>query len=113
MPMTRACQGGTNPDAGVIVPRAATAPEIMPSTDGLHRIVHSIAPQVSAPAQAARWVAVIAITAREFAARADPPLKPEPAYPQQSGTCHRERQIERRQIFGAVAIAPAHHFARN
>src|SRR6202043_1345599 len=54
----------------------ATAPEIMPSTDGLRRIDHSIAPQVSAPAQAARWVAMIAITAREFAARADPPLKP-------------------------------------
>src|ERR1700733_14518742 len=74
--MTMPCHGATNPEAGVIVPRPATAPEIMPSTDGLRRIDHSIAPQVSAPAQAARWVAMIAITAREFAARADPPLKP-------------------------------------
>ncbi len=55
---------------------AATAPEIMPSTDGLRRVAHSIAAQVSAPAQAARCVAVIAMTAREFAASADPPLKP-------------------------------------
>src|SRR5258708_29064687 len=106
-PMTMPGHGAMKPLAGVIVPRPATAPEIMPSTDGLHRIVHSIAPQVSAPAQAARWVAVIAITAREVAARADPPLKPEPAHPQQSGTCHRDRQIERRPTFAAVAIPPA------
>src|ERR1700716_4104942 len=75
-PMTMPCQGSTNPEAGVIVPSPATAPEIMPSTEGLRRTVHSIAPQVSAPAQAARWVARIAMTAREFAPRADPPLKP-------------------------------------
>ena len=59
-----------------MVPRPATAPEIIPSTDGLRRVAHSIAAQVSAPAQAARCVAVIAMTAREFAASADPPLKP-------------------------------------
>src|ERR1700759_5107689 len=74
--MTIPCQGKTNPEAGVIVPRPATAPEIMPSTDGLRWTDHSSAPQVSAPAQAARCVAVIAITARELAASADPPLKP-------------------------------------
>src|SRR4029079_13248505 len=75
-PIRTPCQGATNPDAGVMVPRPATAPEIMPSTEGLRRVAHSIAPQVSAPAQAARCVAVIAITAREFAANDDPPLKP-------------------------------------
>ncbi len=75
-PMTMPCQGATKPEAGVIVPKPATAPEIMPSTDGLRRVAHSIPPQVSAPAHAARWVAVIAITAREFAASADPPLNP-------------------------------------
>src|SRR5450755_5030239 len=74
--MTMPCHGATNPEAGVIVPRPATAPEIMPSTDGLRWVVHSIAPQVRAPAQAARWVAMIAITARELAPSADPPLKP-------------------------------------
>src|SRR3954454_1278600 len=74
--MTMPCQGSTNPDAGVIVPSPATAPEIMPSTDGLRRVDHSIAAQVSAPAQAARCVEVIAITARELDGRADPPLKP-------------------------------------
>jgi hypothetical protein len=76
MPMTMPCHGATKPLAGVIVPRPATAPEIVPSTQGLRRIVHSIAAQVRAPAQAARWVAMIAITAREFAAKADPPLNP-------------------------------------
>src|SRR5215831_14644248 len=74
--MTMPCQGATKPEAGVMVPRPATAPEIMPSTEGLRRVDHSIAPQVNAPAQAARWVAMIAITARELAAPAAPPLKP-------------------------------------
>src|SRR6478609_5597331 len=76
MPMTMACHGATKPEAGVMVPRPATAPEIMPSTDGLRRADHSIAAQTSAPEQAARWVATIAITARELAANAEPPLKP-------------------------------------
>ena len=68
--------GGFLGSAGVMVPNPATAPEIMPSTDGLRWVVHSIAPQVSAPAQAARWVETIAMAAREFAPSADPPLKP-------------------------------------
>src|SRR6478672_9489526 len=74
--MTTPCHGVTKPEAGVMVPRPATAPEIMPSTEGLRRADHSIPPQTSAPAQAARWVAMIAITARELADSADPPLKP-------------------------------------
>src|SRR5689334_15108426 len=74
--MTTASQGATKPEAGVMVPRPATAPEIMPSTEGLRRADHSIPPQTSAPEQAARWVATIAITARELAASAEPPLKP-------------------------------------
>src|ERR1700759_3701048 len=75
-PMTTPCHGATKPEAGVFVPRPATAPEIIPSTEGLRRIDHSIAPQVSAPAQAARWVAMIAITARQVAPTTEPPLKP-------------------------------------
>ena len=59
-----------------MVPRPATAPEIMPSTDGFRRVDHSSAAQVSAPAQADRCVAVIAITARGDAVKAEPPLKP-------------------------------------
>src|SRR5882757_2905932 len=75
-PIKMPCQGATNPEAGVMVPSPAMAPEIMPSTEGLRRVDHSIAPQVKAPAQAARCVAVIAITARELAPNAEPPLKP-------------------------------------
>src|SRR6185503_11388260 len=75
-PISTACIGSTKPDAGVIVPRPATAPEIMPSTDGLPRVHHSSTVQVKAPADAARWVATIAKTAREPAASAEPPLKP-------------------------------------
>src|SRR3954465_14249858 len=76
MPMMMPCQGATKPEAGVMVPRPATAPEIMPSTDGLRRVDHSIAPQASAPGPAAGGVAMIASPARELAAPAEPPLKP-------------------------------------
>src|SRR3569623_1548993 len=70
--------GVTKPDAGVMVPSPATAPEIMPSTEGLRRLIHSIALHINAPAQAASCVERIAITARELAYNAAPPLKPNP-----------------------------------
>src|SRR5437868_9237472 len=76
MPITMPCHGSTKPDAGVMVPRPAIAPEMMPSTEGLPRAFHSSTIQVSAPALAARCVATIAIEAREPAPRAEPPLKP-------------------------------------
>src|SRR5262249_50793765 len=75
-PMMMPCQGATKPEAGVIGPRPGTAPEIMPSTEGLRRTDHSMPPQTSAPAEAERWVARIAITARGLADNAEPPLKP-------------------------------------
>src|SRR6202012_2729272 len=75
-PMTMPCHGATNPDAGVMVPSPATAPEIMPSTDGLGRTDHSLAPQATPPTQAARSVAMLPITARDFTATANPQLKP-------------------------------------
>ena len=59
-----------------MVPRPATAPEIMPSTEGLRRTDHSMPPQTGAPDDAARCVAMIAITARGLADSAEPPLKP-------------------------------------
>src|SRR6266566_2183729 len=76
MPITTPCHGSTKPEAGVMVPSPATAPETMPRTEGLPRLHHSHAIQVSAPAEAARWVEAIAITARGLAPSADPPLKP-------------------------------------
>src|SRR5262249_34563493 len=75
-PITTPCHGNTNPEAGVMVPSPATAPEIMPSTDGLPRCHHSRTIQVTAPVQAARWVATMAKAAPEFAPSAEPPLKP-------------------------------------
>ena len=75
-PITMPAHGATKPDAGVMVPSPAIAPEIMPSTDGFRRVDHSSAAQVSAPAQADRCVDVIAITARGLAVNAEPPLKP-------------------------------------
>src|SRR5215510_10379176 len=74
--MTKPCHGSTKPEAGVMVPKPATAPEIMPSTDGLPRVHHSRNIQVNAPVEAARWVAVMAKAARELAPSAEPPLNP-------------------------------------
>src|SRR3979409_204795 len=80
-PMTMPCHGATYPEAGVMVPRPATAPEIIPSTDGLRRGDHSIAPPVSAPAHAARGAGGVAVgglptPARDPAVNPEPPLKP-------------------------------------
>src|SRR4030095_2455963 len=75
-PITMACHGSTKPEAGVMVPSPATAPEIMPSTEGLPRVHHSNTIQVSAPIDAARWVGTSERAAREWAASPEPPLKP-------------------------------------
>ena len=53
-----------------MVPRPATAPEIIPRTYGLPRFHHSSAIHTQAPAHAARWVETMAITARELALKA-------------------------------------------
>ena len=52
--MSTPCIGNTKPDAGVIVPSPATAPEIIPRTDGFPRVHHSSTIQVKAPALAPR-----------------------------------------------------------
>src|SRR5690606_36056912 len=75
-PIAMPCQGKTKPEAGVIVPSPAIAPDTIPSTDGLPRVHHSKSIQDSAPALAARCVATRAYTARELAPSADPSLKP-------------------------------------
>ena len=96
-----------------MVPSPAIAPEIMPSTEGFRRVDHSSAAQVAAPAQAARCVAMIAITARGLAVSAEPPLKPNQPTHSDAGADDRERQIVRRQILGAVAVTLADHFGRD
>src|ERR1700735_5819898 len=68
--------GSTKPDAGLIPPNPATAPEIAPSTDGLPLAIHSANIQPSAAAAVAICVTVIAMPARPFAATAEPALKP-------------------------------------
>ena len=56
--------------------RPATAPEMMPSTDGLPRVAHSANIQASAAAAAANWVTAIAMPALALAPTAEPALKP-------------------------------------
>src|SRR5262245_30692920 len=76
MPITSAPTGPTNPEAGVMATRPATAPEQMPTTVGLPRAAHSTNIQVSAAVAAAICVTSIAMPACIPAVTADPALNP-------------------------------------
>src|SRR6185436_543629 len=76
IPITRPPVGLTNPEAGVMATRPATAPETMPRTEGLPRLIHSANIQASAAAAAAIWVTAIAMPALVLAPTAEPALKP-------------------------------------
>src|SRR5580698_4188754 len=75
-PINRAGIGWTNPDAGVIQTRPATAPDEAPSNVGLPRVIHSTRAQATAPAAAEKCVAINALAAMPSAAPALPALKP-------------------------------------
>src|SRR5260370_34446402 len=77
MPITSAPVGLTKPEAGVIATRPATAPEMIPSTDGLPRVIHSANIQVSAAAAVANCVTAMAMPAEPLAAAAEPALEPD------------------------------------
>ena len=76
MPITSAPPGSTKPEAGVMATRPATAPETMPSTEGLPLVSHSANIQASAAAAVAICVTAMAMPARASAATAEPALKP-------------------------------------
>src|SRR5215467_981436 len=66
----------TNPQAGVMTTRPATAPEQKPSTLGLPRVIHSASGQTNDATAVARVVVVNAFAAMLSAATALPALKP-------------------------------------
>jgi hypothetical protein len=68
--------GSTKPEAGVIATNPATAPEIMPRTEGFLATIHSTNIQAKAAAAVAICVAAAAIPAFTFAVTAEPALKP-------------------------------------
>src|SRR5579862_378815 len=68
--------GRTNPDAGVIATRPATAPEMAPRALGFPLIFHSATVQPAAAVAAAKCVATNALDAKLPAERALPALKP-------------------------------------
>src|SRR3569832_203969 len=76
MPMISAPVGSTKPDAGVMATRPATAPEQMPSSDGVPRSIHSTNIQVSAAVAVAICVTAMAMPALPPAVTAEPALKP-------------------------------------
>src|SRR5580704_13648832 len=76
MPMTIADMGFTNPEAGVMHTKPATAPEHAPSTLGLPRRSHSITAHVTVPAAAAKCVAANAADAIASDCNSLPALNP-------------------------------------
>src|SRR5437870_13911649 len=93
-PIRSADIGETNPAAGVIATRPATAPEIAPRALGFPLRIHSAAPQPMTAAADAKWVATKALVARLPAANALPALKPN--QPTQSRHAPIKRSEERR-----------------
>src|SRR5258706_12684947 len=81
-PITMEAIGVTNPAAGGMATRPATAPDAAPSTVGLPRAIHSVNIQPSAAAAAPVFVATNALAASPLASRALPALKPN--HPNQS-----------------------------
>src|SRR6516164_3645036 len=76
MPITNAPVTPTKPEAGVIATRPATAPDAIPSTDGLPFVSHSVNIHDSAATAVASCVTTIANPARPSAATAEPALNP-------------------------------------
>src|ERR1700682_5360627 len=74
--MASAGIGPTNPAAGVIATRTATAPDIAPRALARPFLIHSATLQLSAAAAAAKCVATKALVASEFEASALPALNP-------------------------------------
>src|SRR5271168_348798 len=74
--MASAAMGPTNPEAGVMATRPATAPEIAPSTLGFPLRIHSAPAQPIAAVAAAKCVATNAEVARPLAESALPALNP-------------------------------------
>src|SRR5438874_13811855 len=66
----------TNPQAGVITTRPATAPEQKPRTEGLPLNIHSAIAQVKDATAVAMVVVMNALAAMPSAATAEPALKP-------------------------------------
>src|SRR5664279_3585149 len=75
-PSTSAPIGPAKPDAGVTATRPATAPERMPSIEGLPLKIHSANIQDSAAAAVATNELIMASGAPPVASRLDPALKP-------------------------------------
>src|ERR1019366_1178612 len=75
-PMAMAGMGLTNPAAGVIATRPATAPEIAPSALGFPLRFHSVKVQPAAAVAAAKCVATNALVAKLPEESALPALNP-------------------------------------
>src|SRR5271157_661748 len=100
-PIIRAAQGATNPEAGVIEPRPATAPDASPNVVGLPFRIHSAKTHVSEPIAAAMCVARNALPATASAASRLPALNPN--QPNQSSPTPKRVRV---RLCGMNALVP-------
>src|SRR6266542_1664259 len=90
MPIRMAPETVTNPQAGVITTRPATAPEQKPRMLGLPLTAHSVIAQANEPTAVAMVVVMKALAETMSAATADPALKPyQPTQSMPVPTMHR------------------------
>src|SRR5688572_8382359 len=75
-PIAMAPIGPTQPQAGVMATRPATAPEAAPSIVGEPLVIHSTNSQPRVAAAVARMVLANTRVAKPFASRFEPTLKP-------------------------------------
>src|SRR5688500_18390055 len=100
-PITIADIGETNPAAGVITTKPATAPEIAPRTVGLPDLIHSMNIHPSVAAAAAKCVAISALLAKAPALSAEPALKPN-----QPTHSRAAPMTEMTTLCGGIAVVP-------
>ena len=113
MPITTAPPAVTNPHAGVMTTKPATAPEQKPSTLGLPRTIHSIIGQINEATAVARVVVVKALAAMTSAADRAAGVKSIPTDPQHSGADHAEHHAVRGEVLLAEPHALAEDDAQN
>src|SRR3972149_435375 len=93
--------GATKPEAGVMAPSPATAPEAAPRTVGLPLAIHSANIQASAAAAVAVLVTTKALVAKLPAPKALPALKPHPPAHSMEGPV-----TEKGRLCGGIGSCP-------
>ncbi len=106
-PMASADMGCTNPEAGVMATKPATAPEIAPKAVGLPLWIHSATVQPSARGGSGKVGIDEGAGRQRSGIQGAARVEAEPTHPQQAGTDEAEHQRVRRHHRFGIADALA------